>query len=403
MKVRKMQKMGSRLLRPMTALNGLQSRQQVQKQRMTIGLRSPRQALSLKNLACMSLPSAQATYLALAGRSVSARRLPESHPFPLQAAVVGPLTSNRQALLIAAAQHLQSCQPRSRSPAVLRRQALLQGMLSCRMPGAFCLSSQRLCPRWLQMKAGGRERESSIGQRRFQQAVCTQRQGCKLPCWVCLGIRAQQQRQVLTPPQPERQLSIHQPSAVQQSTQRAHPLLSVALHQLRGLSIPYTRQCLQLISIGMEAPACPDLDSTLSNVLSPYHLPLSPQRRSPGTRSGLAGASRLQSRALPKQARLAMAARRCQRRSPNQQLLRKCLRSGLSACGILQGLRLQGSQLAPSCPSMGPHRQTSGRRISGLLCMHQCSASLHRPLQPCMIGRRCRAVQGLRRSTHRES
>ena len=98
-----------------------------------------------------------------------------------------------------------------------------------------------------------------------------------------------------------------------------------------------------------------------------------------------------------------MAARRCQRRCPNQQLLRECLRSGLSACWILQGLRVQGSQVALSCPDLGPHWQTLGRRISGLLCMHHCSASLHRPVQPCMIGRCCRAVQGLKRSTYRES
>ena len=238
---------------------------------LVAGQRPPGQVLSLVILVCMLLPSAQAVHLALAGRSVSARQLPDSHPYLLRAAVVGPLPSNRQARLIAAAQHLQSCQSRSRSPAVLRRQALLRRMLSCRLLGVFCLSPQRPCPGRLQAKAGGRETGSSAGQRRSQQAMCTQLQGCRLPCWLCLGIRAQQHRQLLTPPQPERQLSIHQPSAVQQSTQRAHLLLSGAPHQLRGLNIPCTRQCVQLISIKMEAPACQNWDSPLSNVLSPCH------------------------------------------------------------------------------------------------------------------------------------
>ena len=262
---------------------------------LAAGQRPPGQVLRLVSLVCMLQPPAQAMHLAPAGRSVSARRLPDSHPSPLRAATLGPLPSSCQARLIPAAQHLQSCQPHSRSPAVLRRQARPRRMLSCRLLGAFCLSLRRLCPGRLQAKAEGRERGSSVGQRRFQQAVCTQLQGCRPPRWSCLGLKAQQHRQVLTPLQPERQLSIHQPSAVQQSTQRAHLLLSGAPHQLRGYSAPQTRQCLQRISIRLEAPACPDLDSTLSDVLSPCHLTLPPQRRSPGRRSGLAGASRLQS------------------------------------------------------------------------------------------------------------
>ena len=299
--MQKTQDMGIRLQQPITALHALQSRQQAWQQAwmqqigLAAGQRPPRQDLSLVCLVYMLLPSAQAVHLALAGRSVSARRLPDSHPSLLRAAVVGTLPSSRQAQLITAAQHLQSCQSRSRSPAVLRRQARLRRMLSYRLLCEYCLSPQRPCPGRLQAKAGGRERGSSAGQRRFQQAMCTQLQGCRLPCWVCLGIRAQQHRQVLTPPQPKRQLIIHQPSAVQQSTQVAHLLLSVAPHQLKSYSVPQTRQCLQHISIRLEAPACPDLDSTLSDVLSPCHLTLPPQRRSPGRRSGLAGASRLQS------------------------------------------------------------------------------------------------------------
>ena len=272
-----MQDTGPRLQQPMTALAALQPRQQAQMQaqmqqiELAAGQRPPEQVLSLRSLVCMLLPSAQAVHLAPAGRSVSARRLPDSHPSLLRAAMLGPLPSDCQTRLIAAAQHLQSCQPHSRSLVVLRRQARLRSMFSCRLLGAFCLSLQRLCPGRLQAKAQGRERGSLVGQRRFQQAVCTQLQGCRLPCWVCLGLTAQQHRQVLTPPQPERQLSIHQPSAVQQSTQRAHHPLSVAPHQLRGFNIPYTRHCLQLISIRLEAPACSYLDSALFNLLSPCH------------------------------------------------------------------------------------------------------------------------------------
>ena len=180
--------MGSRLQQPMTALNADQPRQQAQQQAwmqqigLAAGQRPPRQALSLVSLVCMLLPSAQAMHLAPAGRSVSARRLPDSHSSPLRAAMLGPLPSNWEAWLIAAAQHLQSCQPRSRIPAVLREQTHLPRMLSCRLPGAFCLRPQRLCPGLLQAKAGGRERGSLTGQRRFQQAVCTQLQGCLVEC-----------------------------------------------------------------------------------------------------------------------------------------------------------------------------------------------------------------------------
>ena len=119
----------------------------------------------------------------------------------------------------------------------------------------------------------------------------------------------------------------------------------------------------------------PALDSMLPRVPRPCLQPLPPRKKSPGRRSGLAGANWLQSRQLPNQARVAVAARRCQRRYPDQQRLRQRLCSGLSACRLLQAL-----PLAPSCPSLGLHRQTMGRHpLSGRLCMHRCSV---RPAQP---------------------
>ena len=60
-----------------------------------------------------------------------------------------------------------------------------------------------------------------------------------------------------------------------------------------------------------------------SGMPRPHHRSLAPPRRSPGRRSGLAGASQLQRRQLPKQARVAVEARRCQRHCPDQQLLRQ--------------------------------------------------------------------------------
>ena len=128
------------------------------------------------------------------------RRLPEKRPTALQAAVLGPLPSNRLALQIASAQHLQSCRPQGRSPAVLHRLTRLPR--SCRLQSTFQLSLQRLCPSCLQARAGkgGKERGSSIGQERFQQAVCTQLQQCRLPPLVCMRVTAQQHWQVLRSP-----------------------------------------------------------------------------------------------------------------------------------------------------------------------------------------------------------
>ena len=127
--------------------------------------------------------------------------------------------------------------------------------------------------------------------------------------------------------------------------------------------------------------ACPALNSRLTKVPRPCHQPQLPQRRSPGRRSGLAGARRPPSRQLLKQARAAVAARRCQERCPDPQPLRQQHRSGLSACR-----RLQGLQLALSCPSLGLHWQISARRLKGLPCMHRCSARLlsHHPSQWCV-------------------
>ena len=148
----------------------------------------------------------------------------------------------------------------------------------------------------------------------------------------------------------------------------------------------------------------PALDSMLPRVPRPCLQPLPPRKKSPGRRSGLAGANWLQSRQLPNQARVAVAARRCQRRYPDQQRLRQRLCSGLSACRLLQAL-----PLAPSCPSLGLHRQTMGRHpLSGRLCMHRCSVSLPsprsvQPLQPCNTGHRCRPVPGLSRNAFRNS
>ena len=169
---------------------------------------------------------------------------------------------------------------------------------------------------------------------------------------MCLGVTAQQYRQVLRPPKPRRQMSMYQPSAVQHSPPRAHLLLSLAPHQLRDFKFPCTKQHLQPAGLRMEASVCPALDSTLPEVPRPCHQVLPPWRGIPGRRSGPAGASRLQGQEPPKQARVAEAVRDCQGRCPNQPL-RQGLHKRLSACRHTQGL-----QLALGCPSLGPHRQT---------------------------------------------